>query len=230
MRTRKPRKTRVNVGSNRKTKKTIKGKELFGQLVQELRADDRSGHRYGESLRNADPDRSSLLTAHIIVERLIESTLETRLPFPDFWIPTVDFGSKVRLARALGLIREEEHCVCSVLNSARNALAHKLEPLPQKWREELKRLSFRAPWEPSEDRDSLQLILRKLVTIILARREHMMFHHRRFMLREENGQRWFEVMKQKIGEAFMSEDVFDEELLQLQVDLQIAREVNKMKS
>lgn len=214
----------------RKRSKNTPGKKLFGQLVHELGHSDETGKFYGDALRKPDPDRSLLLTAHIIVERLIESMLETRLPHPEFWLPNAEFDSKVRLARALGLIVEQEHRACSVLNSARNALAHKLEPLPQKWRVELKRLAsvVKVP-QTDEDPDDFYGILRKVVAIVFGRRNHMLFHHRRARLRDEHGQRWLEIVKQKIDEAFMSGE-FDEELINLQVDLQIAREVKQRKT
>jgi hypothetical protein len=206
----------------------VDGKDLFGQLVKELSSDDPTGTEYGEALRKPDSDRSLLLTAHIVVERLIESMLETRLPHHEFWLPTADFDTKVRLARALGLIREEEHRACSVLNKGRNALAHKLEPLPEKWRVELKRI---ASVIKSDDKDPNEflVILRKVVAVVFGCRNKRVFEHRRAMLRHEHGQRWLEIMKEKLHEALMSDDKVDEELLQLQVDLQVAREVNQQK-
>lgn len=230
MRTPKPRKKRVNHSSQIEAQNPINGKEIFGQLVKELNSDDPTRDHYAASLRNPDPDRSLLLTAHIIVERLIESTLETRLPHPHFWMPTADFNSKVRLARALGLIHEEQHRACSVLNSARNALAHKLDPLPQKWRDELERLSWAVKVDPTKDEGSFQAILRKVVAIVLGRREKMMFNHRRLKMREEHRQRWHELMEQKVHEVLMSGNAFDQELMNLQVDLQLAREVNQRKN
>jgi hypothetical protein len=208
----------------------VNGKELFGQLVKELSSDDRTGTEYGEALRKPDSDRSLLLTAHIVVERLIESMLETRLPHREFWIPTADFDSKVRLARALGLIREQEHHACSVLNKARNALAHKLEPLPEKWRVELKRVASVIKPAPDDDPDSYYVILRRVVAVVLGCRNKRVFEYRRTRLRHDHGQRWLEIMKHKIDEEMMSDEKFDEELINIQVDLQLVREVNERKS
>jgi hypothetical protein len=208
----------------------VNGKELFGQLVKELSSDDRTGTEYGEALRKPDSDRSLLLTAHIVVERLIESMLETRLPHSEFWIPTADFDSKVRLARALGLIREQEHHACSVLNKARNGLAHKLEPLPEKWRVELKRVASVIKAAPDDDPDSFYVILRSVIAVVLGCRNKRVFEYRRARLRHEHGQRWLEIMKDKIDEEMMSDEKFDKELINIQVDLQVAREVNERKS
>lgn len=206
-------------------------KDLFGELVKELSRHDRKGYEYGEALRKPDSDRSLLLTAHIIVERSLESMLETRLPHHEFWIPTADFDSKVRLARALGLIREEEHRACSVLNKARNTLAHNLEPLPDKWRLELKRIaSIIKVTDPKEDPDDFYVILRRVVAVVLACRNKRVFEYRRAMLRHEHGHRWLELMKEKIDEEMSSDENFDEELVSLQVDLQVAREVNEAKN
>jgi hypothetical protein len=134
-------------------------------------------------------DRNSLLTAHIVVERLIESILETRLPFPDFWIPTADFSSKVRLARSLGLIYEDEHRICSVLSAARNALAHKLEPLAAKWRTELKRLAFGKSANSSRREYNFQDTLLMLMAIVMARSDRTRFYHKRLQLREQYSER-----------------------------------------
>jgi hypothetical protein len=207
----------------------VNGKELFGQLVKELSSDDRTGTEYGEALRKPDSDRSLLLTAHIVVERLIESMLEHGYLIVSFGYPR-QISIQVRLARALGLIREQEHHACSVLNKARNALAHKLEPLPEKWRVELKRVASVIKPAPDDDPDSFYVILRRVVGVVLGCRNKRVFEYRRTRLRHDHGQRWLEIMKHKIDEEMMSDEKFDEELINIQVDLQLVREVNERKS
>ena len=217
-------KSRIETGTTHKN-----GRALFGQLVKELTGEEGvTVRRYRDFLLRPDPDRNLLLTTHIIVERIIELILETRLPAPAVWIPTADFGSKVRLARALGLIEEEQHRVCSVLNSARNALAHKLEPLDEKWRVELKRLAFGRRKKSAENNKSFQDMLIDLIAIVFASCLHARFHYKRYQLRERYRDRALELLKQKIHENLMSpiENArdLDGELLNLEVDLQIAHE------
>jgi hypothetical protein len=209
--------------------------DLFGQLVKELTDEEgQTVRRYRDYLLSPDPDRNWLLTTHIIVERLIESILETRLSSPDVWIPTADFSSKVRLARALGLIGEEQHRVCSVLHNARNALAHKLEPLANKWRVELNRLAYGRRRKPANDQNDFSNMAIELISIVFASCLRARFYHKRLQLKHQYSDRWLEVMKQKLHETLTSPietaDGLDEELLKLEVDLQIARESKQAKN
>lgn len=215
-------------------KRVTNGHTLFGELVKELTAEEGvTIRRYRDYLLRPDPDRNLLLTTHIIVERIIELTLETRLPAPAAWIPSADFSSKVRLARALGLIGEEEHRVCSVLNSARNALAHELEPLANKWRIEFNRLAYGSRHRSTNNRNDFAKTLIELISIVFGSCLRARFYHKRFQLREQYSDRWRELIKQKIREAWTSPDesaaALDEELLALEVDLQIARDLKHAK-
>jgi hypothetical protein len=130
-------------------------KHLIGHEHAQLR-------RYFEHMLSPDDDRAVILTAHAVLERLLGDMIGTRLTHPDVWLNESDFRSRTNLARAFGLIGDEELNVCRVLNSARNSAAHGLEPLPNKWRVEIMRLGQSHRSEPKTLRDALLNVIGRL--------------------------------------------------------------------
>jgi hypothetical protein len=116
-----------------------KQSELFDLLVERDRTQLR---KYSSYLLQPDSERTLILNAHLIVEHLLEGIISTSLESPEVWLQEASFGSKVNLAKALGLIGEYEVACCRVVNSARNKIVHSLEPLPRKWIVELERLAY----------------------------------------------------------------------------------------
>ena len=125
--------------------------------------------KYINQLFIVDPERSLILTAHSIVERMLGEMIEVYLKEPATWLDEADFRSRTNLAKSIGAIAERETNICRVLNSARNHVAHRLEPLPDKWRLEIMRLNFRAgATAKGTDKQTLQVAVSGLVTLIAA--------------------------------------------------------------
>jgi len=183
--------------------------------------------RYAGHLFQPDPDRALLLAAHLVTERLLGAMIETTLVHPEAWIDEADFRSKVNLAKAMGLIGDEELAICRVLNSARNALAHNLEPLPQKWKVELERLTFGSKHERNGQKNDLSAILLELFIMIAAPWLYVRHYHRMKNLREQHKDHWLEIMKKKLREnpELLKLDVKDPNFLAAteEVDIEIAK-------
>jgi hypothetical protein len=207
------------------------GTELHDLLVEGDRVELR---RYASYLLQPDHDRTLVLTAHVVAERLLEGMVATVLVYPDAWIREADFRSKLSLAKALGLIERREVNICKVLNSARNAIAHTLEPLPDKWRNEMERLAYgRASgirWKKGVSKD-LNQILRVLLALISSRLLQAKFKTHLNKLRREHGEQWKSLWVEKMlasMELFGNEE--EEARLAYEVDLAISKEVQKKKT
>ena len=157
--------------------------------------------------------------------------ISTVLVYPDAWLREADFRSKVSLARALGLIEQREINICKVLNSARNAIAHTLEPLPEKWRKEMVRLAYGSGsgirWKKDIFKD-LNKTLRVLLAIISSRLLQARFQTHLTRLRKNQGDRWKSLWTEKM---LANMDLFGnpeaEERLAYEVDLVIAKELDQ---
>ena len=79
--------------------------ELHDLLVEGDRVELR---RYASYLLQPDHDRTLVLTAHLVAERLLEGMISTVLVYPDAWIREANFRSKLSLAKALALIEQRE--------------------------------------------------------------------------------------------------------------------------
>jgi hypothetical protein len=120
--------------------------------------------------------RDRTLGAHLAIEGLLESMLETVLPRPKYWMETADYKSKVSLALSMGLIGEKERTICQVINKARNAMAHSVDPLPEKWRIEMHRLAQGLEIHKSDPKDLNKIVMGLMVKItapfLYTRRRH----------------------------------------------------------
>jgi len=136
------------------------------------------------------------------------------------------------LARALGLIEDHAANCCSVLNAARNSVAHSLEPLADKWKIEMDRLAYGEGsginWKKDIPKDLNQTV-RVLLALISASWLKARFRVHVLKFREENRERWVELMMEK---AMANLDVFlgkegreGEDRLAYEVDLELAREL-----
>jgi hypothetical protein len=187
---------------------------------------------FANHLLRPDTDRTSLLTAHLVVEQLLGAMIRTKLSHPDVWLDEADFRSRVNLARAFGLIGEEELRICRVLNKARNTVAHALEPLPEKWKIELVRLAFgrREKGGDNEPKRSLDEALGQLVVLIAAPYLYASFQSKFQNFRTENELRWRELMVEKLtanpeGAEIANDEAKRGELIR-EVDLELARELH----
>jgi hypothetical protein len=123
---------------------------------------------YVEHLLEPDKERALILMTHVTVERLLGDMLEATLANPAVWLDESDYRSRTNLARALNLIGDEELNVCRVLGSARNQVAHKIEPLAPKWRIELLRLAAPFVDHTDETPANLAKALHELVIQVAA--------------------------------------------------------------
>jgi hypothetical protein len=187
--------------------------------------------KYASYLLQPDHDRTLILNAHLVAEHLLEGIISTALANPGVFLENADFRGKLDLARALGLIGEHEVACCSVLNAARNSIAHRLEALEEKWKIEMDRLAYGKGsginWNENIQKD-LNKTLRVLLSLISACWLGLRFriHVRKF--REENRPRWVELMTEKTManlDVLGKEGRAAEEKLANEVDLQLAREV-----
>jgi len=200
--------------------------ELHDLLVEGDRVELR---RYASYLLQPDHDRTLVLTAHVVAERLLEGMVATVLVHPDAWIREADFRSKLSLAKALGLIKQREVNICKVLNSARNAIAHTLEPLPDKWRKEMERLAYGRGsgirWKEGISKE-LNKTLRVLLALISSRLLQAKFKTHLNKLRQEYGEQWKSRWVEKMlanMELFGNQE--EEERLAYEVDLAIAKDM-----
>jgi hypothetical protein len=187
---------------------------------------------YAEHLLNPDVGRTLVVTAHLVVERLLGDMIATRLSHPNCWLDEADFRARTNLARALGLIGEDELAICRVLGAARNCIAHQLAPLPEKWGTELHRLAHgRKARSTSDDvaRPSLHDTLRELLTKLAAPWLYARTQAKLEVLRKENGARWKELMAKRLEKELDLENVLEDDsrrdALILEVELALAKEL-----
>jgi hypothetical protein len=153
--------------------------------------------RYFDHMLSPDGDRSVILTAHAVVERLLGDMISTRLPHPGVWLNEAGFRSRMNLARALGLIGDVEMNVCRVLNSARNNAAHGLEPLPDKWRTEIMRIGGGSGVNKDNPKD-LHTALVGLVTRLAGPWLYARVGKAKTDLLDQHRQRWIELAAERL--------------------------------
>ena len=69
--------------------------------------------------------RTVVVQGQLFVDSVLEYMCRKKLPHPDvFFSDRTDFMTKLRLARALGLISERQHGAFRALNKLRNKFAH----------------------------------------------------------------------------------------------------------
>lgn len=188
-------------------------KHLIGPESAQLRS-------YYRRMLSPDDDRAAILTAHAVIERLLGDMIATRLTHPDVWLGESDFRSRTNLARALGLIGDEEFSVCRVLNSARNSAAHSLEDLPNKWRVELTRLGQSRGSEPTTLRDALLTLVGRLATPWLFAR--VMDAKAEWL--EGHRERWIEMANERLQQLPDPDKVIsdEEEIQKLGAEINVA--------
>ncbi|SRR6266545_5348155 len=171
---------------------------LFDLLVEQDRVQLR---KFASHLLQPDPERTLILNAHLIVEHLLEGIISTSMKSPEAWLQEAPFASKLNLAIALGLIGEHEIACCKVLNSARNKIAHGLQPLPKKWRVELERLAYGKgsglEWKKNVSRD-LNQVLRVLCAYVGSCWLRARADVNLGALKEKHIERWRELLKEKM--------------------------------
>jgi hypothetical protein len=204
--------------------------ELFEILTEDYKDEH---HKLVEAFGNRDNDRTAILTAHLISERLLEGMIETMLMHPSVWLKGTDYRSKTNLAYALGLIGDLEFVCCKVLNRCRNSIAHDLEPLPDKWRLELERLTKkegeRKGWKHLEP--GLIKSLFVLLATISHAWTHAKFNQNWKQLRQAHGDRWIELYTLKMKDAEQKNlGVLDEINFSYETDLELAREVQQQRN
>ena len=202
--------------------------KLHDILVREERA---KLQKYSACLLEPDHDRTLVLTAHVVAERMLEDMIATRLEHPQVWLREADFRSKTNLARALGLIRERELNICGVLNKARNAMAHTLEPLQEKSRKEMERLAYGKgsglTWKKDVSKD-LNQVLRVLMAYLAAPLLQAKFRTHLQKLRNDHRERWHSLWVEKmLANMDGFGDSATEEKLAQEVDLIIAKELQR---
>lgn len=205
-------------------------------VIEELReillAEEIAEHkRYKTYLLEADPDRSLLLTAHLVIESALASMISTQLHHPEPWLQKANFLSKVNLAKALGLIGSRELAICTVLNKARNEMVHTLQPLSAKWKVELERLAYGSSKDRSKKRSpGLGRTLLELFVYIAAASDHAAFNKKIRDLTIRHGDRWVDLMKAKMWEDIRSEkpkSSDNKSLRHYEVSLQLVRELQQ---
>ena len=115
--------------------------------------------------------------------------IETCLQHPKIWLDSADYRSKVNLAKAMGLIGDKELAICRVLNAARNATAHGLDPLPEKWKVELERLAFGSRRKREVQKRDIFATLEVLIGCIAAPWFYARYYYALRKLREQNVQK-----------------------------------------
>jgi len=133
--------------------------------------------------------------------------IASSLIHPAAWLKDSNFQSKVKLARALDLIGNKEENICAVLNKARNALVHKLDPLPDGVILEITRLAFsKARRKPNPS--DFNKVLRVLVAKVSVARLRVGFQKNLAKLRAEHRERWLALLKKRLYDnlALLGED------------------------
>lgn len=199
--------------------------ELHDDLLQE---EHRQLRAFAEYFLKPDVERGLVLTAHLVVENLLTVMVSTRLVHPTAWLRDSNFQSKVKLARALGLIGHKEENICAVLNKARNALVHKLDPLPDATVKEIARLAL-GKVRKRPDPSDLNMILRFLVATISAAWLRVSFQKNLAKLRTERRERWLALLKKRLYDnlELLGEDDNSPAMLKTikEVDAALIREI-----
>lgn len=182
----------------RKTKRLHPTFEMIHTVLSDDFEDLRELYRHmGEPNR----ERSLVLDAHLVTEAMLTGMIQTSLKRPEKWLNDASYRSKLNLATAMGLIGDEEHAILCVLNSARNAVAHVLDPPFERWKHwkvELERLTAKTG-KPAEARKDLAAILKDVVCLLTAPWLYAHYYHKRLELRLQHTDRWLEIMSRKLG-------------------------------
>jgi hypothetical protein len=186
---------------------------------------------YVSGLLNPDPDRALILAAHLVIEQLLGDMIAPSLPHPNIWLDESDFRSRVNLARALGSIGDKELRICRVIGAARNAAAHTMGPLPEKWRTEMERLAFGKKATRQMPEPSFRETVHELLVPIVAPWLYVRFRSNHQLLRENHKDRWLKLVSERLSAnpelaALVESDPKNPALEALinEVDLIIARE------
>lgn len=124
-------------------------------------------------------------------------------------------------------MNKRELNICKVLNVARNAIAHTLDPLPDKWRKEMERLAYGGGsgirWKKDVSKN-LNQTLRVLLALVCSRLLQVRFRTHLTKLRKVHGERWKSLWVEKIlPNMDLFGNIEEEERLAYEVDLAIVK-------
>lgn len=141
-----------------------------------------------------------IVTAHRFVEKLVSDMIATRLVRPDVWLRNADYLSKVKLAKALGMLGQEEYSICCVLGSARIAF-ERLNLLPQNCRAKILRIAYahfkKQPPKIGSQRP-FDEIIRLLLAILSAPWLEVRFKKKLYDLRKRYRRQWSGLMNKML--------------------------------
>jgi len=142
-----------------------------------------------------------------------------------------DFRSKLNLAKALCLVGPRVVAICSVLNKARNEMAHTLKPLSSKWKLEFERLAYGSAKRRKENKvHALNETLEEMFLNVAGAWAHAKFHKNIAAVVDQHSERWTKKMATKIKEHVLAGDyVQGDPKLGYEVTLELLRELRQEK-
>jgi hypothetical protein len=207
--------------------------ELRDMLLAEDRKElKKTANRIAKSKR----EKIIIVTAHRFVEKLISDMIATRLVRPDVWLRNADYLSKVKLAKALGMLGQEEYLICHVLGSTRIAFEH-LNSLPQNCRAKILRIAYahfkKQPPKIGSQRPFNEII-RLLLAILSAPWLEIRFKKKLHDLRKRYSRQWSGLMKKNLWSNLdllaTDADSPENQRAVEQVDMQLLRRLRMKKT
>ena len=200
--------------------------ELQDVLLEEDRKELR---KISNQIAKSKREQVIVNTAHRFAEKLVSDMIATRLIRSDVWLRNAGYLSKVKLAKALGLLKREEFSICCVLASAKTAF-DRLNALPQKCRAKILHIAYAHFEKEPPKTDSAKPfdeIIRLLLAILSAPWLQIRFKTKVYDLRRRNGRQWSSLMKKTLwsNPDLLATDANSPENLRAieQVDLQLLR-------
>jgi len=130
----------------------------------------------------------------------VSDMIATRLVQPHEWLDDADYLSKIKLAKALGILGQKEYSICRVLALARSAFKS-ANSLPQKCKTEILRIAYaHFKREPPRigSHTPFEEVVRVLLAILSARWLEVRFKKKVYDLRRRYRHRWSSLMKKTL--------------------------------
>ncbi len=200
-----------------------------------LKEDHKELRRISNRIAKSKREQVIVDTAHRFAEKLVADIIATRLVRSDVWLRNADYLSKVKLAKALGLLGREEFSICCVLASAKSAFG-RLNALPPKCRARILHIAyahFKKEPPKTDSAKPFDEIIRLLLAILSAPWLEIRLKTKVYDLRRRYGRQWSSLMKKTLWSNLdlLATDANSPENLRAieKVDLQLLRRFKSKK-
>jgi hypothetical protein len=223
---------RTQIESSSQRSDVSASNELKDILLKEDRKELRKAAYH---IQTSQREQTIIFTAHRLAEKLVTDMIAARLLHGVVWLRNADYSSKIKLARALGLLGHEEYSICCVLALARSAF-ERGNSLPQKCKAKIFRIAY-AHFKREPPRIGQQKpfdeVIRMLLAILSAPWLEVRYRKKLHGLRRRYRRQWSSLMKKTLWSNLdllaTNADSPENEKAVEQVDLQLLKRLRTKK-